>query len=88
MPYTNVGKGFLMKVDQKRSERGPDYSGKLELDDGQEIQVSGWVEESKSGKKYLSLSLQVHEEERPERGSSRQRGSTDKQDNWNDDVPF
>lgn len=88
MPYNNVGKGFLMKVDQKKSERGPDYTGKLELDDGQEIQVSGWVEESKSGKKYLSLSLQVHEETPPARGLARQSDQRKQPDNWDDDVPF
>jgi uncharacterized protein (DUF736 family) len=83
MPYSNVGKGFLMKVSEKKSERGPDFTGKLELDDGQEIQVSAWVEESKSGKKYLSLSLQVHEEERAKPAP---RGRT--RDDLDDDIPF
>lgn len=85
MPYTNVGKGFLMKVSEKKSERGPDFTGKLELDDGQEIQVSAWVEESKSGKKYLSLALQVHEEDRPAPRNA-PRGRT--RDDLDDDIPF
>jgi hypothetical protein len=85
MSYTNVGKGFLMKVDQRKSAKSPDYSGKLEMDDGAVIQVSGWVEESKSGKKYLSLALQVEDaDEKPAPRAPRGR----ERDDLEDDIPF
>lgn len=84
MPYENVGKGFLMRVDEKRSAKSPDYSGKLEMEDGDVIQVSGWIEESKSGKKYLSLSLQIQTEDAPSKPAPR--GRT--RDDLDDDVPF
>jgi uncharacterized protein (DUF736 family) len=83
MSYENVGKGFLMKVDQKKSDRAPDYSGRLEMQSGEVIQVSGWIEESKSGKKYLSLALQVEADERP--SSPRQASH---RASFDDDVPF
>jgi len=106
MPYFDVGKGFLMKASEKRSESSPDYTGKIEIniealndmvDDDGNVQLSAWLSESKSGNKYLSLKLSVHEEERavttsPSRSRSRTRPakeSTPALDNWNDDdVPF
>ena len=84
MSYENVGKGFLMRRDEKRSAKSPDYSGKLEMDNGDVIQVSGWIEESKSGKKYLSLSLQVEVEDEPAKPAPR--GRT--RDDLDDDVPL
>jgi hypothetical protein len=106
MPYFDVGKGFLMKASEKRSESSPDYTGKIEIDleslnemvdDDGNVQLSAWLSESKSGKKYLSLKLSVHEEDRavttaPSRSRSRTRPakeSTPDLDDWkNDDVPF
>jgi uncharacterized protein (DUF736 family) len=81
--YTKVGKGFLMKVEEKRNPKGPDYTGKIEIDDGREVQVSGWVETAKSGKKYLSLALEEAEEVAPTREP---RGRT--RDDLEDDIPF
>lgn len=85
MPFKSVGKGFLMKSD-KKSDRSPDYTGKVEMSDGEEMQLSAWLEESKSGKKYLSLQLSVHEEEdnwkEPAKKRERSRPIED------DDIPF
>ena len=81
--YTKVGKGFLMAVDAKKSPKGPDYTGKIELDTGREIQLSGWIETAKSsGKKYLSIALEEVVEVEPERPASRSRPVED------DDIPF
>lgn len=83
MPFKSVGKGFLMKSD-KKSDKSPDYTGKIELSDGEEMQLSAWLEESKSGKKYLSLQLSVHEDEEPRsRGSRPSSRFVD-----DDDIPF
>jgi|PlaIllAssembly_1097288.scaffolds.fasta_scaffold234555_3 hypothetical protein len=85
--YTKVGKGFLMAVDAKKNPKGPDYTGKIELEDGREIQLSGWIEVAKSsGKKYLSIALEEARELEPERPA---RGSQPPS-NWDsgDDVPF
>lgn len=83
MPFKSVGKGFLMKSD-KKSDRSPDYTGKVEMVDGEEMQLSAWLEESKSGKKYLSLQLSIHEDEEPRSrgGRSSSRVIED------DDIPF
>ena len=81
--YTKVGKGFLMAVDAKKNPKGPDYTGKIELEDGREIQLSGWIEVAKSsGKKYLSIALEEVVEVEPERPASRSRPVED------DDIPF
>src|SRR5262249_34375944 len=49
--------GSLFKNANKDGENDRDYSGSLTLDDGREMWVSGWVRASKSGGKYLSLSI-------------------------------
>jgi len=49
--------GSLFKNTNKDSETDRDYSGSLTLEDGRELWVSGWVRTSKSGGKYLSLSV-------------------------------
>jgi hypothetical protein len=51
--------GSLFKDTKKDSETDRDYSGSLTLDDGREMWVSGYVRASKSGGKYLSLSLKA-----------------------------
>ena len=93
MAFVNVGKGFLMKSANKKSENSPDFTGKLEVnidqlnelvgEDGA-VQLSAWTEESKSGKKYLSIQLSVMEDQEPapKPAARRTRPVAD------DDVPF
>jgi uncharacterized protein (DUF736 family) len=83
--YVKVGKGFLMRAENKRTAKAPDYTGKIEIDGGREIQVSGWVETSKSGKKYLSLALEEVNEEEEVAAPPRARITRDTMD---DDIPF
>src|SRR5262249_15010448 len=49
--------GSLFKNSDKAGDNDRDYGGSLTLDDGRELWVSGWVRTSKSGGKYLSLSV-------------------------------
>lgn len=60
--YDNTNSGALFKNDRKESEKHPDYKGSINVD-GVEYWVSSWINESKSGKKYLSLKLNKKEEE-------------------------
>lgn len=48
--------GSLFRVLEKASDRHPDFTGKGKVN-GQLLYVSGWLKESKSGKKYLSLAF-------------------------------
>ena len=51
---TREGTGSLFPNDNKKEDKHPDYTGKTMLN-GKLMQVAGWINESKSGKKYMSL---------------------------------
>ena len=48
--------GTLFKNDRKEKESQPDYKGTA-LIAGREFTLSGWVKQSKTGGKFLSLSF-------------------------------
>ena len=61
MPYEQKDNaGSLFKVDEKESDRHPDYTGKVMVG-GTEYRLAGWMRESKNGKRYLSLAFSVPE---------------------------
>lgn len=60
------GTGALFKNERKQKDTHPDYTGKLILPDGKEMSLAGWSKESKSGKKYMSLSLSEPREQKEE----------------------
>lgn len=53
--------GSLFKNDRKQSDSHPDYTGTLLLN-GVKYRISGWVNETKSGQKYLGLKVKEMEE--------------------------
>ena len=60
--YDNNLTGALFKVDQKKSDRHPDYNGSCEIN-GTEFWVSGWIKQSKAGKPFMSLSFTAKEQQ-------------------------
>lgn len=56
MEYDETNRGVLFKNNKKETERHPDYTGKLNVE-GVELYLSAWIKESKSGMKFMSLSL-------------------------------
>jgi len=53
------GKGSLFRNPDCTPENNqPYYKGKIMLQDGKMNDISAWVNESKTGRKYLSLQLQ------------------------------
>jgi hypothetical protein len=54
MTYDNINRGALFRDEKKADEKDRDYSGSINID-GKEFWISGWVKESKAGKKFLSL---------------------------------
>jgi hypothetical protein len=52
--YDNNMSGALFGNDQKQSDKEPDYKGSAEVD-GVQYWISGWVNKSKDGKKYLKI---------------------------------
>ena len=54
MQYDNTNKGSFFVNEQKKTEKHPDYSGKINIE-GTEYYLSGWKKQSKTGKHFLSL---------------------------------
>ena len=53
---TKENTGSLFPNDKKKEDKHPDYTGKVMVA-GKLMQVAGWINESKAGKKYMSLKL-------------------------------
>lgn len=57
MEYDNTNKGVLFRSqDKEEGSKKPDYTGKLNVN-GKDYRLAGWIRESKSGTKFLSLAL-------------------------------
>jgi uncharacterized protein (DUF736 family) len=56
MSYSNENKGVLFKNNDKESDKHPDYKGNIDVN-GEEFWLSAWINESKKGTKYMSLSV-------------------------------
>lgn len=52
--------GSLFKNQKKETEKHPDYTGSLKLEDG-DYMISAWIKEGKSGN-FLSLSIRKKED--------------------------
>ena len=53
---TKENTGSLFPNGKKKEDKHPDYTGKVMVA-GKLMQVAGWINESKAGKKYMSLKL-------------------------------
>ena len=51
-------KGSIFKNEKKEKETHPDYTGQVNVA-GTLYNISAWINESKSGKKYFGLSLSI-----------------------------
>ena len=79
MTYDNTNKGTLFRNDDKEREER-DYSGSINVE-GTEYWLSGWVRTSKSGRKYLSLSVKPKQDKPPASKKS-------PADDFGDDISF
>ena len=58
MEYDNTNRGVLFRNESANDKNKQPYmTGKLNVE-GKELQIAGWMQESKSGKKFLSLKVQ------------------------------
>lgn len=74
--YDNTNRGVLF-VNQKKSDKSPDYSGTLNVA-GVEMNLAGWKKQSKKGTTFLSLNL----------SAKQQGGYAPDVSDFDDDVPF
>lgn len=51
-------KGSIFKNDRKEKDTHPDYTGQINVA-GTLYNISGWINKSKSGKKYFGLSVSI-----------------------------
>lgn len=71
MEYLNTGGLFVSTV--RKTEKSPDYFGTIKVDrnylkflmeqhdnDGIEIKLGGWKRESKTGNKFISISVDTY----------------------------
>jgi uncharacterized protein (DUF736 family) len=57
MEYDNTNKGVLFRNQEKgEGDKKPDYTGKLNVG-GKDYRLAGWLRESKSGSKFLSIAI-------------------------------
>jgi hypothetical protein len=82
MDYDNTNRGALFRNDDKdpSNDKDRDYSGSLNVE-GTEYWISGYVRTSKSGRKFLSLSVKPKQDKPAATNKSRA-------DDLNDSIPF
>ena len=61
--YDNNLKGALFKHKDAKDERDPAYRGQCEID-GVGYFIDAWINESKTGEKYMSLRFKAKEKNR------------------------
>lgn len=84
--YDNTNKGVLFKNDDKQSDTHPDYKGSINVG-GNEFWLSCWLNSSRDGKKYMSLSVKPKEARQGQRQQQR-RDEPTKADDFDDSIPF
>ena len=81
--YDNTNRGVLFKNDDKKTEKHPDYTGSININ-GTEHYLSAWIQTSKKGTKFMSLSIGGA------KGEKKSVGTPDPvvDDGFDDDLPF
>ena len=66
MKFDNSNRGALFREEKKKTDSDPDYSGTINVN-AADFWLKGWIKTAtKTGKKFLSLSVRPKSESRPE----------------------
>jgi hypothetical protein len=84
--YDNEKRGVLFRNKDKVKDTQPDFKGNVTVE-GVEYWLSAWVQESKKGVKYFSLSLQ-NKQEVHDRGVEQAKQAAGPGDFTDDSIPF
>ena len=57
-PYDDKNRGALFRNERKDTDKHPDYKGSINVA-GHDYWLAAWLKESRDGKKYFSLSVQL-----------------------------
>lgn len=81
--------GSLFRVEEKKSERGPDYTGRIMID-GIEYRQSAWIKTAKSGRKFFSQSFQRADDfgKQADKSADAKETGIDLPIDMDDDIPF
>lgn len=88
--FDNTNKGALFKNEEMKSDKSPQYTGKINVG-GKDFYLSGWVRESKTGNKFFSLSVtDPSSVQRPGNtgGGYQQKQAAPVRNEMNDEIPF
>ena len=80
--YDNTNSFVLFTNDKKETEKQPDYTGSITLEDGTKMRLAAWKRQSQSGKVFLSGKLSEFQEQQPA-AAAPQQGAQD-----SSDLPF
>jgi hypothetical protein len=83
--FDNTNRGALFKNLKKRGENDPDYTGNINFD-GRELWLSAWLKTSKTGVKFMSLS--VRSKDASAKVDPISTGRPRSSDAMSDDIPF
>ena len=72
-------RGSLFRNDDKSKDEDRDYAGSINVE-GREFWLSGWVNETKAGNKYLSLSIKPKDERNSDKGKPKGNASKELDD--------
>lgn len=79
--------GAMFVNDKKESETHPDRKGSAMID-GKEYWVSGWVNTSAKGTKYMSLKFSAKDEVQQQGMAQAQKAAQPKAEEFDEDIPF
>ena len=84
MDNYDINRGVLFKNNRKEKETQPTHTGSINIE-GKEYYLSAWVNESKSGNRYFSISAKAKGQSADHQPSPQEEVVVDE---LNDEVPF
>lgn len=91
MEYDETNKGVIFLEQDKKTEKSPDYTGKVNVE-GAEFRIAGWKRVSKNGKPFISLAVSDPDERQSGYEKAKQVAEGLKKDDDEpitlDDIPF
>ena len=81
--YDNKNRGALFIEQEKSNERAPDMKGPINVS-GQEYQLAAWKQETKDGRKYLSITIEPQKASTKKSNQSLDAANSSE----NDEIPF
>jgi hypothetical protein len=79
--YDDTNRGAIFQNKEKKTDKHPDRNGSLNVE-GVDYWISGWLQKSKAGMPYMSLSVTRKDAKTPEPISQ------PVTEDFDDDIPF